>query len=102
MILSREMISMKYKRFYPPKSKNKFVWSDEQFKEMVAIYGMDTAVEMDTAYIQLVPETVEEHKQLFNDSCERVLLNTRFYLDNLDKIPTFNVSITKVFPEMIK
>lgn len=89
---------MKYRRYYPKGSKRKYVNSQEEFEQMVETYGFEAAVELDNAEIELKPETDEEHRELLFVSCERVLNNTRFYLDHLDIVPTFKVNIKKTFP----
>jgi len=80
-----------YLRYYPKGSKHKFVLSEEQFDEMVKTMGLEEAMERDNACIRLIPETDEEALRMFNESCERVIANPRFYLDNLDIIPTFSM-----------
>lgn len=90
---------MKYRRYYSRGSNHKYVNSEEQFEKMVGVYGFEAAVELDNANIEIVPETNEEHIKLFNDSCERVMNNTRFYLDNLDKVATFVINIKKIHPK---
>jgi hypothetical protein len=82
---------MMYRRYYPRGSKPKFVLSDEQFEKLVQVFGFESALEKDSASIDLIPETKEEAIQLMNEGCERVLTNTRWYLDNLDKVPTFKL-----------
>jgi len=93
---------MKYRRYYQKGNKYKFVLNDEQFQELVSAVGFEKALEKDNASIELIPETKEEAKQMFNKSCDNVLKNIRFYLDNLDKIPTFHVNIQEIFPNKAK
>ena len=90
---------MKYRRYYSKGSQQKFVNSDEEFEKMVDTLGFETAVELDNANIEIIPETDEEHKELFFESCDRVLRDTRFYLDHLDIVPTFVIKVKKVYPK---
>ncbi len=93
---------MKYRRYYPKGSHHKYVQSDEQFEETIKQIGFDEAVERDNAQMEIIPESDEEMKQMFFDSCDRVQRNPSFYLDNLDKIPTFTAQISKIYPVMKK
>jgi hypothetical protein len=36
--------------------------------------------------------TLEQEKQYFNDVCDRIIKNPRFYLDNLESLSVFRVS----------
>lgn len=93
---------MNYRRYYPRGSKKAYVLSDEQFDKMVKDLGFEAAVEKDNAQIELVPESVDEALTFFHESCENVIRNTRFYLENLDKIPTFKLRYTDLYMELDK
>lgn len=96
------VMKMNYRRYYPKGSKRKYVLNDEQFDELVKLHGFETAVDMDNACIDLVPENDEEALALFNNSCRRVLDNTKFYLEHLDKIPTFSFKYSILYEKMDK
>jgi hypothetical protein len=93
---------LKFRRYYPKGSKHKFVINDEQFKTLVDTYGQEEALERDNASLELIPESKQEMKEAFFNSCDNVLKNTGFYLNNLDKIPTFGVNISEIFPKKKK
>ena len=80
----------------------KYTWSDEYFQRMIREKGEKEALRIDNANYEIILESDEEERSWFFDSCNRVLENTRWYLDNLDRIPTFRVNIKKLFPKIIK
>ena len=93
---------MNYRRYYPKGSKKFYVLSDEQFNKMVDDLGFEHAIERDNACIELIPETKEEMLNLFFSSCEKVIANTRWYLDNLDKVPTFTIKYGEFYEYLEK
>ena len=69
---------------------------------MIEEKGEEVAIRMDNASYDIVLESDEEERSWFFDSCNRVLNDTRWYLDNIDKIPTFRINYSKIFPRIIK
>lgn len=82
---------MKLRRYYPRGSKQKYVISDAQFDDVVERCGPKVALERDNASFEIIPDDIDEAYELFNDCCNRVIENPKFYLENLDKIPTFKI-----------
>ena len=93
---------MNYRRYYPKGSKKTFVINDEQFNKMVKDLGFERAVDKDNADIELIPEDDKEQIDMFFKSCDNVLRYTRFYMDNLDKIPTFRVNYALIYEYLEK
>ncbi len=87
------------KRFYKAGMKYKRTYTDEYIQKLIEQVGEEEALRIDNATYALVLETKEEEKSWFFDGCNRVLRNTRWYLDNLDDLPTFRVHIKEIFPE---
>lgn len=92
---------MHFRRYYPRGTKYKYVLSDQQFEDLVKKNGLDYAMVRDNAYYEIQFDSIEEQKQMLIDCCDDIIQNTRFYLDNLDKIPEFKVNYRQVFPETI-
>lgn len=69
--------------------------SDEYFASLVLDRGLDYALKRDNAEYEIVFENKGEANYFLNKSLSRIRLNTRYYLDNLDKLPTF--SINRIF-----
>jgi len=93
---------MMYRRYYPKGSKPRYVLSDEQFEKLVQVHGFELALEKDTACVEVITESSEEAIQLMNEGCDRIINNTRWYLDNLDKIPTFKMRYTDFYEYLDK
>lgn len=91
---------MQYRRYYPKGSKHNYVISNEQYADMIKKHGEDYAMSHDNASFEIFPETDEEAKELYFQSCQRVIDNPSFYLENLDKIPTFRVRLRKMHQNM--
>ena len=87
------------RRFYKAGTKYKRTYTNEYIQNLIEQVGEEEALKIDNATYALVLETKEEEKSWFFDCCSRVLRNTRWYLDNLDDIPTFRVHIKDIFPE---
>jgi uncharacterized protein YdiU (UPF0061 family) len=90
------------RRYYKMGQKYKRTYTDEYVDEMKEKLGDEEASNIDNAEYEIVLESLEEQKSWFFDGCRRVMENPRWYLDNLDKIPTFRVKITEIFPEKTK
>jgi hypothetical protein len=93
---------MKVRRYYRKGVEYKYTWSDEYFERMLSEKGEKEAFRIDNASYEIILESEEEEREWFFDCLQDVLGNTRWYLDNLDRIPTFKVNIKRIFPEMIK
>lgn len=98
---------MKFRRYYDPKKEyDRYIFPElNQFDEYLTAmtakgYSQEDAVNIDNAEYEILLDE-EEQANWFFDSIDRVLQNPRWYLDNLDYIPTFVVDIKKIFPEPV-
>lgn len=88
---------MKFRRYYLKGVSYDRVMSEEQFNEIVRNEGIDVAMMQDNAHYDIKFDSDEEMIDYYNDSCLRLINNMRWYLDNLDKVPTFEVEKRKVY-----
>lgn len=91
---------MKIRRYYPRGSKHKYVISDEQFDMMIEKHGAMKALAIDNAQFEIIPDNANEAFEMFNDCCDRVVKDTSFYMENLDKIPTFKIKYTDIYEKI--
>lgn len=96
------MWKMRIRRYYKKGIPYRYTISDKFLETLKSEYGEMRAAHIDNASYELILESEEEEKQWFNDCCYRVLANVRWYLDNLDKLPTFTVKWRRIFPKKIK
>ena len=92
------------RRYYRRGQKYDYTISDEYLEELKnnVDYPEERIMKIDNASYDIVLQTPEEEYEWFMDSCNRVLANTRWYLDNVDKVATFRVNYSRIFPEKIK
>lgn len=88
---------MKFRRYYLRGVSYDRVMSDKQFEEIKDRDGIDVAMMQDNAHYDIKFDNDNEMIEYFNDSCLRIMNDTRWYLDNLDKVPTFQVEKRKVY-----
>ena len=93
---------MRIRRFYRKGVPYKYTFTDEYYDKLVLEKGLQEADRLDTAEKEIVLESDEEEREWFFDCLNRVIANPRYYLDNYDKIPTFNINIKKIFPKKLK
>ena len=91
---------MRIRRYYRRGSKPKYTISEEYYKILVRKYGVDRASVIDNANYAIILESDEEEKSWYFDCLSRVLSNPRWYLDNIEFLPTFKVNIKKIFPKI--
>lgn len=91
---------MMLRRYYKKGVKYKYTISDSYLEKLIVDRGIDEATRIDNASYDIILDSGEE-KVWFDDCCNRIMQNPRFYLDNLDKLATFKVNYTKMFPEKI-
>lgn len=84
---------MKFRRYYLKGVKYERTLSPEYFDELVSLYGVEYAIEQDTAEYELFFEDREEYDDYLQDSYLKVMNNIRWYLDNLDKVPVFETKL---------
>lgn len=92
---------MKIRRYYKKGIKYKYTISDEFYQKLILEKGQEVADKIDNADKEIVLQSPEEEISWFNDCCNRVRARPRWYLDNLDWLPTFTVNITDIFPHKI-
>lgn len=88
---------MKFRRYYLKGASYDRVMSEEQFQALISSHGLEYAMEEDTAHYDIKFDSDEEMIEYFNESCLRVMNDTKWYLNNLDKVPTFDIRNSKVF-----
>ena len=93
---------MKIRRYYKKGIKYKYTIGDKYLSELIDKYGEEKAARIDNARYEILLESTKEEKSWLDDCCSRILQNTRWYLDNLDKIPTFSVKWKGLFPKKKK
>lgn len=92
--------NVKYERKYYPK-----IHDMEEFSKRISserLVSEEDVMLFDNAEHTIELESEEEEATWFFDCLDRVYRDPRWYLDNLDKLPTFKVRIEKIFPEPIK
>jgi len=89
---------MRIRRYYRRGEAYKYTISDVYYDKLIKKYGIDKASMIDNASYDIILDNDEEEKNWFFDCLSRVQSNTRWYLDNLDYLPTFKISIKKIFP----
>ena len=82
---------MKIRRYYKKGQKFKYTISDEYYEQLVKERGITEANRIDNASKEIILESIEEEHSWFQDCLHRVYNNPRWYLDNLDYLPTFSV-----------
>jgi hypothetical protein len=90
---------MRIRRYYKKGCKYKYTISDEYLNVIALEKGLDQAGKIDNANYELILDNDEEMRDWFFDCLNRVIENPRFYLDNLDYLPTFRVRIQEIFPK---
>jgi len=93
---------MKIRRYYKRGQKYPYTISETFLKELTDTKGSERADYIDNASYEIILENIEEEKDWFNDCCIRIINNPRYYLDNLDKLPTFRVAYSRIFDEKPK
>lgn len=99
MDLKSTIGKMFIRRFYRCGFKYNRTYTDEYIKDLIEKLGEEEAMNIDNAEYAIVLENPEEERIWFFESCQRVLDNTRWYLDNLENVPTFKVNVKNIFPE---
>ena len=89
---------MRIRRYYKKGVSYNYTISEDFLKKINVELGVGRASKIDNASYELILDSEEEERAWFNDSCNRVIANTRWYLDNLDYLPTFRVNLTRLFP----
>ena len=87
---------MKIRRYYRRGQKYDYYIRDEYYEVLIKKYGVEKAEIIDNAELDIVLEP-EEQKSWFDDCCNRILENPRFYLDNVEKLATFRVQKRNVY-----
>ncbi len=90
---------MHIRRYYKKGRDYNYTINEKFLQEMKDKMGEERANHIDNASYEIILDTVEEEKQWFNDCCLRVIENPRYYLDNLDSLPTFKVAFSRVFDD---
>ena len=82
-----KQFKMYIRRFYRKGIELPHTFSDLYFEHLVQEKGLDEALWIDNAQYELVFQDRKERNEYFFNSCQRVINNPRYYLDNLDNIP---------------
>jgi len=93
---------MYLRRYYKKGMKYKYTVTEAYLFELIDTLGESEASKIDNASYEIILESPEEEKAWFFECLERVRRSTRWYLENLDAIPTFKVNMSKIFPKMRK
>tara|TARA_Y100000310_G_C20694785_1_gene824824 strand:- start:3433 stop:3717 length:285 start_codon:yes stop_codon:yes gene_type:complete len=93
---------MRLRRYYKKGVKYKYTISEKYLSYLIERYGDEKAARIDNASFEIILESIEEEKAWLEDCCARIIANTRWYLDNLDKLPTFTIHKKALFPKKIK
>ena len=98
---------MNIRRYYGKHNRNRHQWFpeihnlDDYLTQMATLgYDNDGAMNVDTADYEIIISDDEANSWYF-DCLQRVIDNPRWYLDNLETLPTFRVDIMKIFPNVI-
>jgi len=92
------VMTMMIRRYYKKGVKYPYTICEDYLSTLVTERGSSEANRLDNASYEIVLTSLEEQKDWFFDCLQRVISNPRYYLDNLDKIPTFKVRIKEIFP----
>ena len=84
-------MKMYIRRYYPKGNTYNKTLSNEYFNQLVEENGLDFALYQDNANYEIIFESKKERKEYIKHSYEKVMANPRWYLDNLDKLPTFSI-----------
>jgi hypothetical protein len=90
---------MRIRRYYKKGVNYNYTISEEFLKKMTTDLGKEKTNKLDNASYELILDNEEEERAWFYDCCNRVINNPRWYLDNLDYLPTFRVKYKQLFPE---
>ncbi len=90
---------MRLRRYYMKGVKYPYTINDSYLKKLVIEKGEVEAALIDNANYEIILESEEEEKKWFFECLQRVQNNTRYYLNNIDKLPVFKVHIRKIFPK---
>lgn len=88
---------MRIRRFYRRGVNYPYTISDEYLAELIKTKGDLEAAKIDNSNSEIVLESVEEEIAWFNECCNRVYENPRWYLDNLDFLITFRVKKGNIY-----
>jgi len=91
-------MKMYIRRYYPKGNKYNKTLSNDYFNNLVETRGLDFALYQDNANYEIIFESKKERKEYIKSSYERVMANPRWYLDNLEKLPTFSI-YNRIFKE---
>ncbi len=89
---------MYIRRYYKKGLRYPYTVNDAYKEVLIEKYGELRADKIDNADYEIILEGIEEEAQWFHDCCKRVMANTRWYLDNLDKLATFSIHTKEVCP----
>lgn len=82
---------MRIRRYYKRGTSYPYTYSEEYLAKVVEEKGEIEAARLDNASYEIILETIEEEENWFNECLARVYENPRWYLDNIDFLPTFKV-----------
>jgi len=89
---------MMIRRYYRKGVKYNYTICNDYLQKLIGERGQDEASRLDNASYEIILQSKEEQLDWFNDCLRRVIKNPRYYLDNLENIPTFKVRIKEIFP----
>ena len=90
---------MYIRRYYPRGVELTKTFTDDYFNSLVIKYGIEKALLYDNASYEIIFETDEERDEYVTKSYERVYANPRWYIENIENIPT--IGSKKVYDKNI-
>lgn len=88
---------MRVRRYYKKGVSYPYTVSEEYLVELVELKGEEEAARIDNASYELILDTEEEELSWFYECCARVYANPRWYLDNIEFLPTFRVKKGNIY-----